>query len=132
MEEKIVEKAEVKLRLDKLVIQQGRLLDKTNSALNKDEMLNMIRHGADHVFASKDSDITDEDIESILAKSENRVSLLYLNMDRFFRVICILYCYFQTQEVAERLEKLGESSLRNFTLDAPTESVYQFEGEDYR
>jgi hypothetical protein len=132
VEEKIVEKAEVKLRLDKLVIQQGRLLDKTNSALNKDEMLNMIRHGADHVFASKDSDITDEDIESILAKSENRVSLLYLNMDRFFRVICILYCYFQTQEVAERLEKLGESSLRNFTLDAPTESVYQFEGEDYR
>ncbi|KZS21056.1 Chromatin-remodeling complex ATPase chain Iswi [Daphnia magna] len=109
VEEKIVEKAEVKLRLDKLVIQQGRLLDKTNSALNKDEMLNMIRHGADHVFASKDSDITDEDIDSILAKSENR-----------------------TQEVAERLEKLGESSLRNFTLDAPTESVYQFEGEDYR
>jgi hypothetical protein len=94
VEEKIVEKAEVKLRLDKLVIQQGRLLDKTNSALNKDEMLNMIRHGADHVFASKDSDITDEDIESILAKSENRVSLLYLNMDRFFRVICIFYCYF--------------------------------------
>lgn len=73
VEEKIVEKAEVKLRLDKLVIQQGRLLDKTNSALNKDEMLNMIRHGADHVFASKDSDITDEDIDSILAKSENRV-----------------------------------------------------------
>lgn len=75
VEEKIVEKAEVKLRLDKLVIQQGRLLDKSNSALNKDEMLNMIRHGADHVFASKDSDITDEDIDSILAKSENRVSI---------------------------------------------------------
>ena len=73
MEEKIVEKAEVKLRLDKLVIQQGRLLDKSNNALNKDEMLNMIRHGADHVFASKDSDITDEDIDTILAKSENRV-----------------------------------------------------------
>lgn len=80
VEEKIVEKAEVKLRLDKLVIQQGRLLDKTNNALNKDEMLNMIRHGADHVFASKDSDVTDEDIDSILAKSESRVStfLVYL------------------------------------------------------
>ena len=74
VEEKIVEKAEVKLRLDKLVIQQGRLLDKTNNALNKDEMLNMIRHGADHVFASKDSDVTDEDIDTILAKSESRVS----------------------------------------------------------
>merc|ERR1712071_319112 len=109
VEEKIVEKAEVKLRLDKLVIQQGRLLDKSNNALNKDEMLNIIRHGADHVFASKESDITDEDIESILAKSENRTAV-----------------------TAEKLEKLGESSLRNFTMDAPTESVYQFEGEDYR
>ena len=47
-----MERAEVKLRLDKLVIQQGRLLDKSNT-LNKDEMLSMIRHGADHVFASK-------------------------------------------------------------------------------
>ena len=108
VEEKIVERAEVKLRLDKLVIQQGRLLDKSNT-LNKDEMLSMIRHGADHVFASKDSEITDEDIDSILAKSENK-----------------------TQELAEKLEKLGESSLRNFTMDAPMESVYQFEGEDYR
>lgn len=84
VEEKIVEKAEVKLRLDKLVIQQGRLLDKNNSALNKDEMLNMIRHGADHVFASKDSDITDEDIDTILAKSENRVSFPFYNCITIF------------------------------------------------
>ena len=27
---------------------------------------------------------------------------------------------------------MGESSLRGFTLDVPTDSVYQFEGEDYR
>lgn len=70
------------MRLDKLVIQQGRLLDKTNNALNKDEMLNMIRHGADHVFASKESDITDEDIDTILAKSENRVRSLLSNLKR--------------------------------------------------
>lgn len=30
------------------------------------------------------------------------------------------------------MENLGESSLRNFTVDTPTDSVYQFEGEDYR
>lgn len=36
-------------------------------------MLNMIRHGADHVFASKDSEITDEDIDAIMAKGEKRV-----------------------------------------------------------
>lgn len=37
-------------------------------------MLNMIRHGANHVFASKDSEITDEDIDTILEKGEARVS----------------------------------------------------------
>lgn len=36
-------------------------------------MLNMIRHGANHVFASKDSAITDEDIETILEKGETKV-----------------------------------------------------------
>lgn len=72
VEEKIVERAEVKLRLDKLVIQSGRLVD-TKSQLNKDEMLNMIRHGANHVFSSKDSEITEEDIDVILAKGEVKV-----------------------------------------------------------
>lgn len=64
----------MKLRLDKLVIQQGRLVDNKTQSLNKDEMLNMIRYGANHVFASKDSEITDEDIDSILQKGEAKVS----------------------------------------------------------
>ncbi|XP_072376431.1 chromatin-remodeling complex ATPase chain Iswi [Diabrotica undecimpunctata] len=109
VEEKIVERAEVKLRLDKLVIQQGRLADSKGQTLNKDEMLNMIRHGANHVFASKDSEITDEDIDSILEKGEMK-----------------------TAQLAQKMEAMGESSLRNFTVETPTESVYQFEGEDYR
>ncbi|XP_022908972.1 chromatin-remodeling complex ATPase chain Iswi isoform X2 [Onthophagus taurus] len=109
VEEKIVERAEIKLRLDKLVIQQGRLVDSKANALNKDEMLSMIRHGANHVFASKDSDITDEDIDTILLKGETK-----------------------TAELNQKYESLGESSLRNFTVDTPTESVYKFEGEDYR
>jgi len=109
VEEKIVERAEVKLRLDKLVIQQGRLAENKSNQLGKDEMLNMIRFGADHVFASKDSEITDEDIDKLLEKSEAR-----------------------TQALNQKLATLGESSLRNFTMDTPAESVYKFEGEDYR
>lgn len=31
----------------------------------------------------------------------------------------------------EKLSKMGESSLRNFTMDTES-SVYNFEGEDYR
>lgn len=127
VEEKIVERAEVKLRLDKLVIQQGRLVDSKSQALNKDEMLNMIRHGANHVFASKDSEITDEDIDTILQKGEAKV-IFFQNIFYFLQ----LFVSFQTAELQQKYESLGESSLRNFTVDTPTESVYKFEGEDYR
>lgn len=41
-------------------------------------MLGMIRHGADHIFASKESEITDEDIDAILEKGEKRVSAFSL------------------------------------------------------
>jgi len=33
----------------------------------------MIRHGAENVFASKDSTITDEDIDALLRKGEEKV-----------------------------------------------------------
>lgn len=74
-------------------------------------MLNIIRHGANHVFASKDSEITDADIDEILQKAEEK-----------------------TEEQNKKLESLGESSLRQFTLDTNPEdrSLYNFEGEDYR
>ena len=52
VDEKIVERAGIKLRLDRMVIQQGRLADQKQN-LGKDEMINMIRHGAKHVFANK-------------------------------------------------------------------------------
>lgn len=40
----------------------------------------------------------------------------------------------QTAEMNERMQNLGESSLRNFTMDtgATETSLYNFEGEDYR
>lgn len=44
-------------------------------------MLSMIRHGANHVFASKDSEITDEDIDVILEKGEVKVSISYDKQD---------------------------------------------------
>lgn len=52
-------------------------MDSKANALGKDEMLNMIRHGANHVFASKDSEITDEDIDDILAKGEEKVKTTF-------------------------------------------------------
>merc|ERR1719203_1214528 len=109
VDEKIVERAEVKLRLDRMVVQQGRLAEQ-KANLNKDDMLGMIRHGASHVFASKDNEVTEMDIDNLLAMGEKR-----------------------TQEREKELEQLGESSLRTFTLDTkPEDTLYKFEGEDFR
>merc|ERR1711981_526378 len=109
VDEKIVERAAVKLKLDRMVIQQGRLSDNKQN-LGKDEMLGMIRHGAKHVFSAKDGEIEEHEIEALIQMGE-----------------------IKTAEANKKLEALGESSLRNFTLDTKQEeSVYTFEGEDFR
>lgn len=121
VEERIIDRAEMKLRLDNVVIQQGRLVD-SNNKLDKDAMLGMIRHGANYVFSSKDSDITDKDIDDILEEGAKR-----------------------TEETKKKFAHLEENQLRKFTIDAveqqnkeennkddATFSVYNFEGADYR
>merc|ERR1719397_533564 len=109
VDEKTVEKAEVKLKLDRMIIQQGKLSEQKQN-LNKDEMVNMIRHGASYIFSTKDGEVTDIDIDSLLEAGEKK-----------------------TQEQKDKLEDLGESSLRNFTLDTKEDkSLYNFEGEDFR
>jgi len=107
VEERIIEKAEMKLRLDSVVIQQGRLAQ-AQKTIGKDEVLSMVRYGANEIVAGKDAMITDEDIDTILAKAEAR-----------------------TDELNKKLDKVAESKLRAFTMDN-TKSIYNFEGEDYR
>ncbi|CAI4215053.1 unnamed protein product [Parascedosporium putredinis] len=53
IEEKVLERAAQKLRLDQLVIQQGRAQIAAKAAANKDELLSMIQHGAQNVFSTK-------------------------------------------------------------------------------
>ncbi|CAL8068628.1 unnamed protein product [Calicophoron daubneyi] len=114
VEERIIVRAEMKLRLDNLVIQQGRLVEQKANQLQKGDVLDMIKFGANYIFRSKDSDINDEDIDIILARGEQR-----------------------TAEMNEKMAKLGESNLRQLKFDTPEEgsaamSAYYFEGEDYR
>ena len=42
-----------KLRLDALVIQQGRLQTENKASVNKDDLLSMVRYGAETVFSSE-------------------------------------------------------------------------------
>lgn len=73
VEERIVERAEMKLRLDALVIQSGRLQE-GEKKLGKDDMLNMIQFGAEKMFKSKSATITDDDIDAILERGESKTA----------------------------------------------------------
>ncbi|KAM0881759.1 hypothetical protein ACQ4PT_032744 [Festuca glaucescens] len=81
IEEKVIERAYKKLALDALVIQQGRLSEQ--KTVNKDDLLQMVRFGAEMVFSSKDSTITDEDIDRIIAKGEETTAELDAKMKKF-------------------------------------------------
>lgn len=110
IEEKVLERAAQKLRLDQLVIQQGRAQQQT--AASKGELLNMIQHGAESVFKTKGatgalaskSDLSEDDLDAILRHGEQK-----------------------TAELSARYEKLGLDDLQKFTSD----SAYEWNGEDF-
>jgi SWI/SNF-related matrix-associated actin-dependent regulator of chromatin subfamily A member 5 len=113
IEEKVLERAAQKLRLDQLVIQQGRAQAAAKAAANKDELLSMIQHGAEKVFqtkgafgalADKGNELDDDDIDTILQAGESR-----------------------TKALNARYEKLGIDDLQKFT----SESAYEWNGEDF-
>ena len=105
IEEKIVERAQQKLKLDAMVVQQGRLKEKDK--LSRDELLAAVRFGADKIFKSKDSSITDDDIELILEAGIKK-----------------------TQELNEKLVNAEKGDLLDFKLDGGG-NMQTFEGVDY-
>ncbi|KAH3903402.1 chromatin-remodeling ATPase ISW1 SCDLUD_001037 [Saccharomycodes ludwigii] len=87
VEEKILERATQKLRLDQLVIQQGRTTfeKRKTSGENKDDLLSMIQFGARDVFnnatTGESADVDDEDgeqfsLDELLAESEKKTRAL--------------------------------------------------------
>ncbi|EME46555.1 hypothetical protein DOTSEDRAFT_70536 [Dothistroma septosporum NZE10] len=113
IEEKVLERAAQKLRLDQLVIQQGRAQQQAKQAASKDELLGMIQHGAETIFESKDGfgafgkggQADEDELEEILRKGEER-----------------------TKEMNTKYEKLGLDDLQKFTSEAGT---YEWNGENF-
>lgn len=105
VEEKIVERAQQKLKLDAMVVQQGRL--KGKDKLSRDELLSAVRFGADKIFKSKDSSITDEDIDMILDAGKRK-----------------------TQELNDKLKAADKGDLLDFKMDGNS-NLQTFEGVDY-
>ncbi|KAJ7180493.1 P-loop containing nucleoside triphosphate hydrolase protein [Mycena filopes] len=104
VEERMLERAAQKLRLDQLVIQQGRT--QQSKAANKDDLLDMITHGADKIINSTDELLINDDIDAIIQHGEER-----------------------TVELNSKYEGLNLEDLSNFKSEA---SVQQWEGEDFR
>ena len=75
VEEKIVERAQQKLKLDAMVVQQGRLKDK-DKKVSKEQIMAAVRFGADSVFRSEESTITDDDIDVILERGAAKTKAL--------------------------------------------------------
>lgn len=76
-------------------------------APSKDDLLNMIQHGAEKIFKDAEGNTKDEDdidIEEILRRGEEK-----------------------TQELNKKYSNLNIDELRNFT----SESAYQWNGEDW-
>ena len=105
VEQKIVERAQQKLKLDAMVVQQGRLKEKDK--VTKEEILAAVRFGADTIFRSEESSITDDDIDVILERGAAK-----------------------TKELHERIQKADKGDLLDFRLDGGI-SAQTFEGIDY-
>ena len=115
VEEKVIEKAYKKLALDALVIQQGRL-QQNQKSVNKEDLANMVRFGAEHIFDSTAvTDLTAEDVDAIIAKGEEATKQLNEKMSGFtdkalkFSMNADASLYdFEEQEAKEESKKLPE------------------------
>lgn len=105
VEEKIVERAQQKLKLDAMVVQQGRLKEKDK--VSKDEVMAAVRFGADAVFRSDESTISDLDIDIIIERGKAK-----------------------TAEIANKIQKAEKGDLLDFRLDGGV-SAQTYEGIDY-
>lgn len=108
IEERILERAAQKLRLDQLVIQQGRTQSQAKGAGQmKDDLVDMIQHGAERIINAKESMEVQDDIDEIIARGEERTAEL--------------------QRKYQQFTSLDE--LTNFKGESGT--AYEFEGEQF-
>ncbi|GAA5925972.1 hypothetical protein JCM3775_005165 [Rhodotorula graminis] len=107
VEEKVLERAAQKLRLDQLVIQQGRATQSTKNT-NKDDLVDMIQHGAEKIINSKESMAIVDDIDDIIRRGESK-----------------------TAELNSKYAQLSFDELQIFNNPGAQGTSTQWEGEEY-
>lgn len=111
VEEKVLERAAQKLRLDQLVIQQGRGQQAAKAQASKDEILGVIQHGAaarmqqsEGAGSTENLELDDAAFEEVLTRGEER-----------------------TAQINAKYEKLGIDDLQNFS----SEGAYEWNGQKF-
>eukprot|EP00917_Polyrhabdina_sp_WS-2016_P001513 GHVP01003179.1.p1 GENE.GHVP01003179.1~~GHVP01003179.1.p1 ORF type:complete len:887 (+),score=164.26 GHVP01003179.1:33-2693(+) len=108
IEEKVLERASLKLQLDTAVIQQGRLSDKSKH-VSKKQLTNMIQFGANFIFKAGEAlDLDETDLEAILETGEKK-----------------------TAEMNKKIQNQVSKSLLDFSIGPGGSKIYEFEGIDY-
>ncbi|GAA5986339.1 hypothetical protein JCM10908_003710 [Rhodotorula pacifica] len=108
VEEKVLERAAQKLRLDQLVIQQGRETKKASTAASKDELVDMIQHGAEKIINASESMAVEDDIDDILRRGEEK-----------------------TAKLNDKFASLNFDQLQIFNAAAAQAQTTTWEGEEY-
>jgi SWI/SNF-related matrix-associated actin-dependent regulator of chromatin subfamily A member 5 len=109
VEEKIVERAAKKLKIDHLIIQKGK---KTENKATAVEMTTMLQYGADKIFSDKNENNEEATIEQILQYSKNKTKTVNNTV---------------LKSIEEKL------NVANLSLNSGNKGdIYQFEGEDYK
>ena len=110
VEERVYKRALKKLYLDAMVVQQGRIKAATagGSSATREELLSMIRFGAEEIFKSRTQDVTDADIDALLEQGEK-----------------------QMEDLQNHAKKETQASLASFKLGADESNLYDFEGVNY-
>nr|XP_031859137.1 uncharacterized protein CI109_005487 [Kwoniella shandongensis]KAA5526209.1 hypothetical protein CI109_005487 [Kwoniella shandongensis] len=105
VEERILERATQKLKLDQMVIQEGRAQQAAKVGSNKDDLLDMIQHGAEKIINNRESMLIDDDIDEIIRRGEEK-----------------------TAEINSKYAGLDLDALNSFKSES---MVNSWEGEDY-
>eukprot|EP01022_Parablepharisma_sp_SALTPOND_P033035 TRINITY_DN88077_c0_g1_i1.p1 TRINITY_DN88077_c0_g1~~TRINITY_DN88077_c0_g1_i1.p1 ORF type:complete len:953 (+),score=162.07 TRINITY_DN88077_c0_g1_i1:578-3436(+) len=111
IEEKIVERQAVRLKLESIVIKNtNKVSGKVEKGFSRDELKQMLQFGADQVFEGNDDMFKgEEDIDKLILKGEEQAKDM-------------------SKKVDEKIK--AQYNLANFSINAL--NLYEFENEDYR
>ena len=96
----------MKLKLDSLIIQKGRMAPK-NTGMQKDDLIDMVNYGADAVVEIG-SDVDDKDIDEMIAEGEEKA-----------------------KNLSKQAEDMMKDKFDMVNFEMNTCNLYQFEDVDY-